>query len=207
MAAGEKVVVFDIGNVLVEWDPRHLYRKMFANEDEVDSFLADICPMEWNLEQDRGRSWADGVRERVALFPDWETHIRAYAERWNEMVPGVIEPNMRLFADIKASGRPVYGISNVSHEKYAELVARYPLLGAFDGLVISAAEKLLKPDPDIYRVFLRRYGLEAQDCIFIDDSLANIKAAQEIGFTTIHYAAELDVRAALASHGYRLPGV
>src|SRR5690554_4568232 len=168
-------VVFDIGNVLIEWDPRHLYRKLFPSEAEVERFLAEICTDAWNLEQDRGRSFAEAIAERIDLFPDHEAEIRAYDERWHEMVPGAIEDTVSILESLKATGIPLYAITNFSREKFAEVQIRFPFLASsFRDIVISAHERRLKPDPEIYQILLARNGLTAEQTVFIDDSPRNV---------------------------------
>ena len=166
-------VVFDIGNVLIEWDPRHLYRRLLPDEAACDRFLAEVCTADWNIEQDRGRPWAAAIAERIALFPDHAELIRAYSERWHEMVPGEVPGTAALVDGLRAAGVPLYAITNFSPEKFAEAQARFPVLTRFRDVVVSGAVGLLKPDPAIYRLLLDRNGLEAQRCLFIDDSLKN----------------------------------
>jgi 2-haloacid dehalogenase len=180
-------VVFDVGNVLIRWDPRHLYRKLFADEATMESFLAEVCTDAWNIEQDRGRSWAEAVAERCALFPDHAPLIRAYSERWHEMVPGEIEGTGALHAALATRGVPLYAITNFSTEKFAEAQARFPLLRGFRDVVVSGQERMLKPDPAIYRVLLDRNGLEAGRCLFVDDSLKNVRGAEAVGMRAHHF--------------------
>ncbi|HVV93791.1 MAG TPA: HAD family phosphatase [Hyphomicrobiales bacterium] len=202
-----KTVVFDIGNVLLRWDPRHLYRSLFDDEREMEWFLATVCDAAWNLEQDRGRPWREAVETRIAAYPQWERHIRAYDERWHETVAGPIDGSVAVLAALKAAGVPVYAISNFSAAKYDETARRFPFLDAFDGVVISGREGLVKPDPRIFRLFLERYRLDAGDCVFIDDSEANARAAQAIGMAAVHFRDGLDLAAALAALGVAAPAL
>ena len=195
------IVVFDIGNVLLRWDPRHLYRALFDDEAQMEWFLAHVCDPAWNLEQDRGRTWAEAVEERIARHPEWASRIRAFDERWQETVPGAIEENVALVARLRAAGVPTYAITNFSREKFEESRRRFPWLDAFDGVVVSAVERLVKPDPAIYRLFLERYGLTAPDCVFIDDSEANVAGAQSVGMGAILYREPMDLAAALRRMG------
>ncbi|MGG5822283.1 HAD family hydrolase [Falsiroseomonas sp. HW251] len=180
-------VVFDVGNVLIRWDPRFLYRKLFAEEAAMERFLAEVCTDGWNLEQDRGRLWAEAVAERVALFPQHEPLIRAYSERWHEMVPGEIEGTAAILRNLLAAGVPTYAITNFSTEKFAEAQARFPFLRDFRDVVVSGLEGLVKPDPAIYRVLLERNGLVAGRCLFIDDSEKNVRAAETVGMRAHHF--------------------
>ena len=200
-----KIVVFDIGNVLLRWNPRHLYRQLFDDADKMEWFLREVCTADWNLEQDRGRSWPDAVAERVALFPDWADHIRAYDERWHETLAGPIEESVALLASLKAAGLPVYAITNFSAEKFAEVSARFPFMAWFDGIVVSAHERLVKPDPALFALFLDRFGLSAGDCVFIDDSAANVRAAEALGMAAVHFREGMDLAAAVAALGVALP--
>ncbi len=194
-------VVFDVGNVLVRWDPRHLYRKLFADAERMEWFLTHVCDPAWNLEQDRGRSFADGVAERIARHPEWEAEIRAYDERWFETLDGGIEENVGLLHRLKAEGVPLYAITNFSAEKFAITRTHFPFFDLFDGIVVSGEEQLLKPDPAIYRLLLDRYGLAAADCVFIDDSAANVAGARAIGMEGILYAPGVDLATKLAELG------
>ena len=194
-------VVFDVGNVLIRWDPRHLYRKLFAAEAEMERFLAEVCTDAWNLEQDRGRTWAEAIAERVPLFPQHEALIRAYSERWHEMVPGEVEGSVAILDGLRAAGVPLYAITNFSTEKFAEAQARFPFLRGFRDVVVSGVERLLKPDPAIYRVLLDRNGLEAGRCLFIDDSEKNVRGAEAVGMRAHHFRDAPTLAAALRELG------
>jgi len=200
-SSNPSIVVFDIGNVLVRWDPRNLYRKMFDDEERMEWFLAEICTMEWNVELDRGREWDEAVADLVAKHPDWEGYIRAFDERWHEMVPGPIEENVALLRRLKQASVPTYAITNFSGPKFREAQERFAFLREFDGVVVSGDERLLKPDAEIFELFLRRYELEAGECIFIDDSAANVRTAQALGMHAIHFVEPMDLSAVLRQRG------
>jgi 2-haloacid dehalogenase len=187
-------VVFDIGNVLIEWDPRHLYRRIFATSDEVERFLSTVCTSAWNLEIDRGKPFADAVTELVASFPEHEKAIRAFDERWGEMVPGLVPGTLALMERLEECGAPHYAITNFSAEKFTEARRRFPFIDRFRGVVVSAHERLLKPDRAIFELLLSRYGLAASACLFVDDVAANVAGAQAVGMATHHFksAAELE---------------
>lgn len=193
--------VFDVGNVLVRWDPFRVYREMIPDETKRNWFLHNVCTSAWNLEQDRGRSWEDGIALLVASHPEWEAQIRAYDERWHEAVPGMIEDSVAVLEELKARGDKVYGITNFSREKWAECLIRFPFLQSFDGVVVSAHERVIKPDPAIFQILLTRYDLAAEDCIFIDDSAKNIETACSLGMKGIHFVEPIDLKAELARHG------
>jgi 2-haloacid dehalogenase len=180
-------VVFDVGNVLIEWDPQHLYRKLIPDAAARARFLAEICTPEWNIEQDRGRLWADAVAERTALFPDHARLIRAFDERWPEMVPGEVPGSVALLEALRGAGVPLYAITNFSAEKFVLAQSRFPFLTQFRDVVVSAEERLLKPDPAIYRVLLERNGLQASRCLFIDDSEKNVRGAEAVGMRAHHF--------------------
>lgn len=183
-----RVVVFDVGQVLIEWDPRHLYRPLFDGyEDLMEDFLERICSPAWNLEQDRGRPWAEAVAQLTAEHPDCAELIRAYDELWEQMVPGPVAGTPEILAELKDRGVPVYAITNFSADKFRLTARRFDFLNRFDGIVISGEERLVKPDPAIYRCLLDRYGLEAEDCLFIDDSRANIEGALSVGMNGHHF--------------------
>jgi 2-haloacid dehalogenase len=197
-------VVFDVGNVLIEWDPRHLYRRVFdGDETKMNAFMSKVVTGAWNVEQDRGRSFEEGIALLVQQFPEWEAEIKAFDLRWHEMVPGAIEANVDLLAALNRAGTPTYAITNFSREKWAESVVRFPFLNAFAGAVVSAHEGVIKPDPRIYQRLAERYDLDLGQCVFIDDSARNIDAASALGMTTIHYTgAEVDVAAELRGLGF-----
>ena len=193
--------VFDVGNVLIRWDPFRVYREMIPDEAKRHWFLQNVCTAAWNLEQDRGRSWEEGVALLVASHPEWEAQIRAYDDRWHEAVPGLIEDSVAVLDDLKARGDKVYAITNFSREKWAECLIRFPFLQSFDGVVVSAHERVIKPDPAIYRILFKRYDLVPEDCIFIDDSAKNIETARALGMQAIHFVEPINLRGELARHG------
>jgi 2-haloacid dehalogenase len=180
-------VIFDIGNVLLDWNPRHLYRKLFDDEAEMERFLAEVCTSDWNLELDRGRPFAEAVAERIALFPDFATEIRAFDERWMEMVAGVIAETEALLERLVERGVPLYALTNFSAEKYAETSERFAFFRRFSGIVVSGRVNLLKPDPAIYRLLIETYALEPSRCLFIDDSAANVEGAREVGLGAVRF--------------------
>ena len=198
------VPVFDVGNVLIRWDPRYLYRKLIADETAREDFLARICPPEWNLEMDRGRPFAEGIAERLALFPEHAELIRAFDERWVETLDGAIEDSIAIVEELHAKGVPIYAITNFSREKFALTRKRFAFLDQFDGIIVSAHERLLKPDPRIYRLLCERYALVPARCIFIDDNRANVEAACAFGMQGHHFQGAVELRAALKQAGLPL---
>jgi 2-haloacid dehalogenase len=180
-------VVFDFGNVLLHWDPRIIYRTIFRTEAEIDDFLTRVLPPTWNLEQDRGRSWREAEEIQIALFPDYAAEIRAFRARWRESVPYPIGGTVHILEKLSAAQVPLYGITNFASDTLAEARTMYPFLNSFIDTVVSGDERLLKPDPAIFQVLLRRQNLDAQDCAFIDDSRANVEAASALGFCALHF--------------------
>jgi 2-haloacid dehalogenase len=193
-------VIFDVGNVLLDWNPRHLYRKLFSDHERMEWFLANVCSPAWNIEQDRGRSFADGIGLLLAHHPEWEREIRAYDERWEETVGGEISGSIALMKQLKGKVA-LYSITNFSREKYALSLECYAFLREFDGVVVSAHEGLLKPDPAIYRLFLERYRREASRCLFVDDSQRNVDGALAVGMHAVHFRGAAQLAADLARFG------
>lgn len=194
-------VVFDIGNVLVHWEPRALYRKIFASEDEVEWFIANVCNSDWNLEQDRGRSFAEAVSEATARFPEHADAIAAYDLRWHETMPGPIDGTVGILEELRQRGTPLYAITNFNQDKFRETLERFSFLRTFRDIVVSGDERLLKPDPAIYRVLLERNGIDAAACVFIDDSEKNVRGAEAVGMKAIHFTTPQALRADLAGMG------
>lgn len=192
-AGGLTAVLFDVGNVLIEWDPRHLYRKIFTqpggrpDRARIEWFLTEVCSQGWNEEQDRGRTLAAATASLAAQWPDYADEIAAFYGRFQEMIPGAIAESRRVFDDFKDRGLPVYGLTNFSRETFAETRARFEVLRRFDGVLVSGEEGLIKPDPAIFRRAAARFGLHPPATLFIDDSAANIAAADALGFQTHHF--------------------
>ncbi len=180
-----KNIVFDFGGVLIDWNPRYLYRQIFSNEAEMEMFLRDVCPMSWNLTLDIGKPFAEGVKERQALYPQYIREIEMYDSRWIEMIHGSIPENVELLKELQAKGYPTYGLSNWSEEKFSQVYPRFDFLHHFEGMVISGYEHALKPEPLLYQILLKRYSLQAEECVFIDDNPDNIATAARLGFATI----------------------
>jgi len=198
------IPVFDIGNVLIRWDPRFLYRKLIEDEAEREDFLARICPPDWNLEMDRGRPFAEGIAERLALYPEHAALIRAFDERWVETLGGAVEGTVAILEELSDAGVPCYAITNFSREKFAITRERFPFLERLSGIVVSAHEGLLKPDPRIYARLCERYGLDRHRCLFIDDSAANVAAARAYGMQGHHFRSPAELGADLRDRGFPL---
>lgn len=197
-----RAVIFDIGNVLLRWDPRLLYRQLLADDAAIDAFFAEVGFDAWNLEFDRGTAWDAGVAAHSDRHPHRAELLRAFHERWHETVPGLIDETVAIVAALAAEGVPLYAITNFSADKWDESVVRYPVLGrSFHDVVVSGRERLLKPDPAIYTLCLRRNGLEAADCVFVDDSPKNVAGAAAVGIDAILFTDPPALRAALGRRG------
>ena len=197
-------VVFDIGNVLLDWDPRYLYRSIFDDEERMEWFLAEVCTPAWNIEQDRGRTFKDAVAELVAVHPHLEAEIRAFDERWPETVSRVIDGSLDILQTLRAQQVPNYAITNFSAEKFADARRIWPFLDTFDGIDVSGEHRLLKPDPAIYRLLLDTHGLAAGDCVFIDDSVKNVDGARAVGMHALHFTGPETLRDDLRGLGFAL---
>jgi 2-haloacid dehalogenase len=178
-------IIFDLGAVLIDWDRRHLYDKMFDGRTaERDYFLDHVCTLEWNAEMDAGRPFAQAVAAKINEYPDYAPYIAAYHARWEEMIAGPIEGTIAIMAALKEAGHEVHALSNWSAETFPIVRPRFDWFGQ---ILLSAEVKTNKPDPQIYRILLKRIDRRAEDCVFIDDSAANILAARNLGFQTIHF--------------------
>lgn len=182
-----KNIVFDFGGVLVDWNPRHLYRNYFKDEKQMEYFLANICTNEWNAEHDRGRSFDEGVRILTEKFPQYAELIRLYRDKWDVMLKGALPESVELLWQLKSEGYKLYGLTNWSAETFPVACARFDFFRWFDGIVVSGEEKLIKPDPAIFELLLSRYGLKAEETVFIDDGPANVETARHLGFNAIHF--------------------
>ncbi|MBC8159193.1 MAG: HAD family phosphatase [Rhodospirillales bacterium] len=189
------VVVFDFGGVLIEWDPRHLYRKLFVDDEAgMEHFLTHVCSATWNWMQDAGRSFDEAVAELTGRFPEHADLIAAYHERWEEMQPFAFDDTVAILRELKAKGVPVYGITNFPAEKFEITRRRHSFFDLLDGIVVSGDVCLMKPDPGIFLHFLDRFGLEASQCAFIDDSMVNTDVATRLGFFGVHHRSADELR-------------
>lgn len=183
-------VVFDIGNVLIRWDPKNLYRKMGLSDAETDRMIAETGIHDLNIEFDRGMPFAQGCAELASRHPQYSRYLEAWDTRWTEMLDGAIEDNAQLIADVRRTGLPVHAISNFSREKFDVARRMFPFLDTFDELVVSADVGLVKPDRAIFEVLFKRRPIKPEATVFIDDSAANIATAQGLGLHTIHVVDE-----------------
>lgn len=195
------IVVFDIGGVLLDWNPRHLYRRLFDDERAMEAFLSDVCSPAWNLLMDMGVPFRQGVSVLADRHPHHAELIRAYDERWQEMVAGAIEESVEILRELIDAGRPVYALTNFSAEKFSLERQRWPFLGWFRGIVVSGEIGLVKPAPAIYRHLTTRFGLAPERCLFVDDQPANVAAARAAGMHAVRFVGADALRADLSARG------
>ena len=180
-----KNVIFDFGCVLVYWSQHNLYDTHFGSKEKTDWFVDNICTWEWNNQTDLGKSFAESVAEKVAEYPEWETEIRMYWERWEDMLNGEVPGMKEWICELKNAGYKLYGLSNWSHETFPMVKDKYEAFSMMDGIVMSGEELIAKPDLRIYKILLERYGLKAEECVFIDDRKENIIAGEQVGIRGI----------------------
>ncbi len=196
-----KAVLFDVGNVVVRWDPRTLYSKIFRDAAERDRFLAEVCTMAWHGETDRGLSFGDNIARLTAQHPQHAEAIAAWWARWPEMFSGPIPETEAAIEALHARGVPMYGLTNMSTEAWPGVQAMSPVFARFTDTVVSAAEGAIKPETRIYEIVLERSGLKPQDFLFVDDNRPNIDAADALGFHTLHFTDPAALHPTLERHG------
>jgi 2-haloacid dehalogenase len=197
-------VIFDLGGVLIDWDPRHLYRRLFdGNEEAMERFLADVTTVEWNARQDGGRSLEEATSELIAAHPQQADLIRAYyaPDTWREMIAGSIEESVGILSELKERGVRLFALSNWSAETFPRVRHEFDFLGWFEGIVLSGHEGVTKPAEAIYRILLDRHGLSASEVIFVDDSEHNVQQARQLGMDAIRFTSPADLRRELEVRG------
>jgi 2-haloacid dehalogenase len=197
----EPVIVYDLGGVLIDWNPRHLYRQLIEDEAAMEWFLAEVCPTAWNAEQDRGRTFAAAIEEAAARHPEHRALIEAYFARWGEMMTGEIEGAVAILEELKDAGYELHGLTNWSAETFPFARDRFAFLEWFESILVSADVGLIKPDPAIFQLLLERIDRTAAECVYIDDSTTNVAAAAALGFDAIAFESAAQLRAALARRG------
>lgn len=200
---GEEIdaVVFDLGGVLIDWDPRYLYRKLFADPAEMEEFLARICTPGWHRAHDLGADITESCERLARLHPDRRDMIMAWAERGDEMAVGQLDDTVEVLRELTAAGTRCYALSNMEPLMFSIRRARFPFMEWFDGHVISGIEGVAKPDRRVFEILLRRHGLRPQSTVFIDDSAQNIEAAQELGILAVQYTSAPRLRQDLHNLG------
>jgi len=192
-------VIFDLGGVLIDWNPRYLYRSLFLDDEPgMEWFLSNVTSRAWNEQLDLGRNWAEAVAELVAQHPDRADLIRAYHERWEEMLGGPHQDTVAILAELRATRVPLYALTNWSGETFDMARDRFPFLEWFAGIVVSGHERLIKPDERIFRLLLERFSLAPASTLFIDDSKANVDQARRLGMDAILFTDAPELRTALA---------
>lgn len=189
-------VVFDLGGVLVDWDPRHLYRQVLANEDEVERFLEEVCTWAWHSQHDCGRPMAETIPELVALHPEHAEAIALWHERYHDMIAGDVPGTAELLRELHAEGVRLFVLSNMPGD-VVHVLDRFDWLSLFEGLVYSGREGVVKPDPAIYRLLVDRHGVDPATTAFVDDRLENVEGAAALGFHAVHFTDADALRTAL----------
>jgi 2-haloacid dehalogenase len=193
-------IIFDLGAVLIDWNPRYLFNKIFSTPAETEHFLRNICTADWNEEQDAGRALTDATELLVQQYPGYEAQIRAYYGRWKEMLGGTIDDTVAILEQLKNSGQyKLYALTNWSNETFPIALTLYPFLQWFDGIVVSGREKMRKPHACFYELLLNRYHVNAADALFIDDNLRNVTAAEACGIESIHFTSPDQLKQALTA--------
>jgi len=197
-----QAIIFDFGNVLIEWDPRLIYRRFFHDEEEsMERFLREVRFMEWNALQDKGRPFKEGVADLSEQFPHYSHLIQAYHDNWKESIGDPLAGSVDIMKRLKRAGYPLYGLSNWSAETFPYVRLRYDFFNLFEDIVISGEVGSIKPEPIIFEVLLEKIGRPANECLFIDDSLANTRQANQMGFATIHFISPVQLEEALKNLG------
>lgn len=195
-------VVFDLGGVLIDWNPRYLYRKIFDSENEVTWFLENICTHEWNEEQDAGRSFEEATQLLIAKHPEWAEAITAWYGRWQETIQGPIPGTVDILKEIKQGAKyPLYALTNWSAETFPWALENFEFLHWFDGIVVSGREKCRKPFPEFFSILFNRYPVRPETTLFIDDVTKNIEGARAVGMNTIHFQSAAQLREELCEWG------
>ena len=182
-----EAVIFDLGGVLIDWDPRYLYRQLIDDARFMEWFLQEVCSPEWNAAQDAGRTWVEAVAEAQGRHPEHAALIQAYADRWPEMVAGDIPGTVAILEELARQGIPLFALTNWSAETFPVARDRFAWLEHFRDILVSGEVRMKKPDPRIFRLLMDRIGLEPAAIVFIDDSPPNVAAAEALGLRAIRF--------------------
>lgn len=203
-----ETIIFDLGGVLIDWNPRYLYRQLMASETEITDFLERITTSDWNEEQDAGRTIAEATRLLVAEHPEHEGLIRAFYGRWEEMLGGPITGTVAILQQLKENqDYALFALTNWSAETWPVAIERYDFLGWFQGVLVSGQEKMRKPAPAFYRLMETRFPLELSTSLFIDDNLRNVEAARALGLRSILFQSPEKLKKELQRHGINLDAI
>lgn len=188
MTSPIQAIIFDFGNVLLRWDPRNIYQRYFPNDSEgMERFLEEVNFADWNLQQDKGRPFSEGVAILARQFPHYSHLIQAFQDHWIDSVGEPVAGTITIMKRLKRAGYPLYGLSNWSAETFPYARRKHDFFELLDDMVISGEVGHVKPDPEIYQLMLAKIGRPAEECLFIDDALPNVRQAQEMGFAVIHF--------------------
>jgi len=192
-----QAVIFDLGNVLIPWNPRSLFRQLLPDDMAVDRFLSDVDFVRWNTEQDAGRSFPDGIEALGQKFPHYRVVAQAYFDRWEETIGKPIQESLDVMRELKAAGLRVLALTNFARETFARTRQIHTYLEEFEGIVVSGEEHLIKPDAAIYELLCKRYRVTPTEAVFIDDSEPNVRTASRLGMHAIHFTGAECLRPAL----------
>lgn len=194
-------VIFDIGNVLIGWNPRWLYRKLLPDDSAVERFLHEVNFEAWNAAHDAGQQFAVGIAEHGDKFPHYRHLFQSFFDRWEETVGEPIQESVDLAHRLRMKGYRTLALTNFSSETFPRALRRFPFLGEFEGVVVSGRESIMKPDPAIYHLLCSRYGVQAEKAVFIDDSFKNVEGARSVGMRAVHFTNPPQMLAELAALG------
>jgi len=194
MSMEYKTVVFDFGGVLIDWNRRYLYRKIFEDEQEMEWFLENVCSDEWNMLQDAGIPFSETIPALQMKFPKYCDQISMFESRWAEMIGGEISGSVEILNEIQARNYPVYGLTNWGLDTFPHISNQFEFIWNLDGFVMSGDEKLVKPDPELFKILINKFQIKPENSVFIDDNYRNIESANKIGFKTILFVSPESLR-------------
>lgn len=194
-------VVFDLGGVLIDWDPRYAYRQMGGTEEQIEHFLEHVATSDWNHQFDAGRPFAEGIAERKERFPEHAEWLDAWWDKWPDMLGGPIDGTVEVLRELRDADVPLYALTNWSHETFPIARERFDVLGWFRGIVVSGEVEVAKPDDAIYHHLADDFGLVPAETVFIDDTAANVEAARRLGFQAVLFTSPDALRQQLAALG------
>ncbi len=194
-------IIFDFGGVLVDWNPRYVYKDYFQDDEKMEWFLENICTDDWNIEQDRGRSLEEATELLVGIYPEWEKEIRMYYGQWETMLKDAIHETVEILLELKKKYK-MYGLTNWSAETFPIALDRFEFFQVFDGILVSGKEKMIKPDEQIFERMISKFHLKPENCLFIDDNLKNVEASRKFGIQTIHFISPEDLREKLVAMNF-----
>jgi len=195
-------IIFDLGGVLIDWDPKYVYKTIFEDKREMDWFFQNVCTFEWNEEQDAGRTIAEATAVLVKKHPDHEANIRAYYDRWEEMLGGPIEETVEILRELKRNPElKLYALTNWSAETFPIALNKYEFLHWFDGRVVSGEERIRKPFPELYHRLVNKFSIDPTTAVYLDDNTRNLVPAKNLGMETIHFQSPEQFRSELSKIG------